>query len=47
MNGVTDIDLDAYGNIYVLDYGNRLVQKFNSNGVFQSQFGSDDLLYPY
>ncbi len=32
--------MDASGNIYVVDVGNSRVQKFNSSGVYQSQFGS-------
>lgn len=33
-----DVALDSGGNIFVLDRGNSRVQKFNSSGVYQSQF---------
>lgn len=35
-----DVAIDSSGNIYVLDSGNNRVKKFNSSGVFQSQFGT-------
>ncbi len=31
---------DSAGNIYVVDYNNHRVQKFNAYGVYQSQWGS-------
>jgi DNA-binding beta-propeller fold protein YncE len=31
---------DSAGNLFVADNGNRRVQKFNSSGVYQSQFGT-------
>ena len=31
---------DASGNIYVADQGNTAIEKFDSSGVYQSQFGS-------
>jgi hypothetical protein len=37
---VSSIAFDASGNIFVADSGNWRVQKFNSAGVYQSQFGS-------
>jgi len=39
-NNPTGIAIDASGNIWVVDYGNSRVQKFNSAGVYQSQFGA-------
>ena len=30
---------DSNGNIYVVDYANHRIQKFNANGVYQSQWG--------
>ena len=38
--GLHGIAFDSSGNIYVTDSGNNRVQKFNSSGVYQSQFGS-------
>jgi sugar lactone lactonase YvrE len=35
----TGIAFDASGNLWVTDYGNQRVQKFNSSGVYQSQLG--------
>jgi DNA-binding beta-propeller fold protein YncE len=35
------MDFDASGNIYVVDQTNHLVQKFDSDGTFLSQFGSE------
>ena len=35
-----DVAVDSSGNFFVLDRGNSRVQKFNSSGVYQSQFGS-------
>ncbi len=34
------IAFDSTGNIYIADSGNNRVQKFDSNGVYVSQFGS-------
>ena len=31
---------DASGSVYVVDQGNNRIQKFNSSGVYQSQFGT-------
>ncbi|KKR05741.1 MAG: NHL repeat containing protein [candidate division WS6 bacterium GW2011_GWF2_39_15] len=33
------IDVDSLGNIYVADWGNRRVQKFDSSGVYVTQWG--------
>ncbi len=40
------IALDAAGNVYVADWGNGRVQKFDKNGVFLLQFGGGALLSP-
>ena len=34
------MDMDQYGNIYVLDSGNCRIQKFSTNGTFISKFGT-------
>ena len=34
----TFIDIDSQGNIYVADSGDNLIQKFDNNGNFISQF---------
>ncbi len=34
-----DLAIDSTGNIFVADTGNNRIQKFNSAGVYQSQFG--------
>jgi sugar lactone lactonase YvrE len=38
-NNPWKISLDASGNIYVGDYGNNRVEKFNSSGTWQQTFG--------
>ena len=40
LNSPEGIALDSIGNIYVADTFNSRVQKFNSSGVYQSQFGT-------
>ncbi len=40
INGADDVVVDSAGNIYVSDYNNTRIIKFNSAGVYQSQFGS-------
>jgi phage tail-like protein len=52
-----DIVTDSKGNLYVLDYGNQCIQKFNRFGAFSRSFGTalgqpeslaidrDDLIY--
>jgi hypothetical protein len=35
------IDLDAAGNVYVVDIGNRRIQEFNGDGQFLKQFTID------
>ncbi len=35
-----DIEIDSFGNIFVVDNVNNRIQKFNSSGVYVSQFGS-------
>jgi sugar lactone lactonase YvrE len=39
-NSPNSIAIDSGGNLWVADNGNNRVQKFNSSGVYQSQFGS-------
>src|SRR5262245_9570819 len=39
-NGVKAIAVDAQGNVYVADAGNKRVQVFDSEGTFKSQFGN-------
>ncbi|MFL5812164.1 MAG: hypothetical protein ACJ763_01185 [Bdellovibrionia bacterium] len=39
LNGVTGIAIDSSGNIYVIEYDNNRVDKFNSAGVFQGWIG--------
>ncbi len=39
-----DVAVDANGDIYVADSGNRRIQVFNSSGTFLRQFGSGVLL---
>jgi len=34
------IAVDATGDIYVVDYGNKRIEKFNANAVFLTQWGS-------
>jgi DNA-binding beta-propeller fold protein YncE len=36
----TGIALDPHGNIYVVDFGNSRVQKYDSNGKFLLMWGS-------
>lgn len=35
-----DMAMDSHGNIYVSDWGNNRVQKFNSKGQFLMSFGT-------
>jgi tripartite motif-containing protein 71 len=35
-----NIAIDANGNLYVADTGNNRIEKFDTNGVYLSQFGS-------
>jgi len=35
------ISVDSSGNIYVPDFGNHRIQKFNSSGTYLSQFGTN------
>lgn len=39
-DGPYDVALDSSGNIYVADKANARIQKFNSSGVYQSQFAA-------
>lgn len=36
-----DIAFDGLGNVYVIDTGNKRIQKFDVNGVFITQWGSN------
>ena len=40
-NSPYSISFDSSGNIYVTDNGNHRIQKFDSNGTYISQFGSE------
>jgi DNA-binding beta-propeller fold protein YncE len=37
-NGVKAIAVDVRGNVYVADEGNKRIQVFDGNGMFQKQF---------
>lgn len=39
-NGVKAIAVDAQGNVYVADAGNKRVQVFDADGTFKSEFGN-------
>jgi hypothetical protein len=39
-SGVKAIALDAQGNVYVADSGNKRIQVFDGNGTFKSEFGN-------
>lgn len=36
---VMDNSVDSSGNVYVVDWGNKRVPKFNSNGSFITTWG--------
>lgn len=38
--GVKALGIDAQGNVYVADVGNKRIQVFDSEGTFKSEFGS-------
>jgi len=38
-NGLKSLAIDAQGNVYVADVGNKRVQVFDADGNFKSQFG--------
>jgi len=39
-NGVKSLAVDAQGNVYVADVGNKRIQVFDADGMFKSQFGN-------
>jgi DNA-binding beta-propeller fold protein YncE len=39
LNGPTDVDVDGYGNIYVVDSENDRIQVFDRSGVFLRKWG--------
>ena len=39
-SAVSAVDVDGQGNVYVLDYDNARVQKFDTNGNFLAKWGS-------
>ncbi len=39
-NGVKGLAIDAQGNVYVADTGNKRIQVFDGDGTFKSQFGN-------
>jgi DNA-binding beta-propeller fold protein YncE len=39
-SGVKALAIDAQGNVYVADAGNRRIQVFDSEGTFKSEFGN-------
>jgi hypothetical protein len=39
-NGVKALAIDAQGNVYAADLGNKRIQVFDANGAFKSQFGN-------
>jgi sugar lactone lactonase YvrE len=51
-NYPTGISTDSLGNVYVADYGNHRIQKFDSTGTYTSQWGTNgigngEFKYPY
>ena len=36
-----DVATDSSGNVYVVDFGNNRIQKFDSNGNFITKWGSE------
>ena len=39
-NGVKAMAIDAQGNVYVADAGNKRIQVFDGDGTFKSEFGN-------
>ena len=39
-DGVKALAIDAQGNVYAADLGNKRIQVFDANGTFKSEFGS-------
>jgi hypothetical protein len=39
-NGVKALAIDAQGNVYAADLGNKRIQVFDADGAFKSQFGN-------
>ncbi|MCS7220078.1 MAG: PKD domain-containing protein [Anaerolineae bacterium] len=44
-NFPTDVAIDASGNIYVADFGNKRVQQYNSSHVYQRTYGTTGISY--
>ncbi|MEZ0327873.1 MAG: hypothetical protein ACAH95_18410 [Fimbriimonas sp.] len=45
-NGIVDLDVDRFGNVYALERSNHRVQKFSPTGTFLLEFGADRLTDP-
>ena len=39
-SGTVGVATDVNGNVYVTDYGNDRIQKFDANGIFVAKWGS-------
>jgi DNA-binding beta-propeller fold protein YncE len=47
IGGAWSVTTDAAGNVYVVDYDNGRVQKFDKSGAYQATIGSGQLANPY
>lgn len=43
-SGIYDVKVDGQGNVFAADFGNKLVQEFDPNGNFLTQFGGSGTL---